>query len=135
MSSALPGDRLAAEWLRRHAGSDAVIAEATGNPYSDFGRIGVVSGRPTLLGWANHEGLWRAESGELEVRTRQNDLQTLYLSMDPPAVLDVIKRRKIEFIVLGPLELKVYGPNAFPARGGFRKVFEESGTALYGAGP
>ncbi len=131
MSRDMPGDRLAAEWLRRHARPDAVIAEATGNPYSDFGRIGVASGRPTLLGWANHEGLWRAESGELEVRTRQNDLQTLYLSMDPPAVLDVIKRRKIDFVVLGPLELKVFGPNAFPTRGGFTKVFEQSGTALY----
>lgn len=135
MTRETPGDRLAVEWLRRHARPDAVIAEATGNPYSDFGRIGVASGRPTLLGWANHEGLWRAEAGETEIRTRQNDLQTLYLSMDIPAVLDVIKRRKIVFIVLGPLEYKVFGPNAFPARGGMRRVFDESGTAIYEPGP
>lgn len=135
MSRETPGDRLAVEWLRRHARPDAVIAEATGNPYSDFGRIGVASGRPTLLGWANHEGLWRAESGETEIRSRQNDLQTLYLSMDPPSVLDVIKRRKIDYIVLGPLEYKVFGPNALPTRGGLRRVFDESGTAIYEPGP
>ncbi len=135
MSRETPGDRLAVEWIRRHARPDAVIAEATGNPYSDFGRIGVATGRPTLLGWANHEGLWRAESGEAEIRTRQNDLQTLYLSMDPPSVLDVIKRRKIDYIVLGPLEYKVFGPNALPTRGGHRRVFDESGTAIYEPGP
>ncbi|MFI5179780.1 MAG: DUF2298 domain-containing protein [Thermoanaerobaculia bacterium] len=131
MSRDMPGDFLAVEWLRRHARPDAVLAEVTGNPYSEFGRIGVASGRPTLLGWANHEGLWRAEAGDAEIRTRQNDLQALYLSMDPPTVLDVIKRRKIDFIVLGPLEVKVFGPNAFPTRGGFTRVFDQSGTAIY----
>ncbi len=135
MSREAPGDRLAVEWLRRHARPDAVIAEATGNPYSDFGRIGVASGRPTLLGWANHEGLWRAEAGDAEIHSRQNDLQTLYLSMDPPSVLDVIKRRKIDYIVLGPLEYKVFGPNALPTRGGLRRVFDESGTAIYEPNP
>ena len=135
MSREMPGDRLAVEWLRRHARPDAVIAEATGNPYSDFGRIGVASGRPTLLGWANHEGLWRAEAGDAEIHSRQNDLQTLYLSMDPPSVLDVIKRRKIDYIVLGPLEYKVFGPNALPTRGGLHRVFDESGTAIYEPNP
>lgn len=135
MSRELPGDRLAVEWLRRHARPDAVVAEATGNPYSDFGRIGVASGRPTILGWANHEGLWRAEAGEVEIRSRLNDLQTLYLSMDVPSVLDVIKRRKIDVIVLGPLEYKVFGPNALPTRGGLNRVFDQSGTAIYEPNP
>ncbi|HQR67590.1 MAG TPA: DUF2298 domain-containing protein [Thermoanaerobaculia bacterium] len=131
MERETPGDRLAVGWIRRHAGRDAVIAEATGNPYSDYGRIGAATGRPTLLGWANHEGLWRAESGDAEIRGRQGDLLTIYQSMDIPAVLDVVKKRNVDFVVLGPLELKQYGANAFPTRGAFRKVFEEQGTALY----
>lgn len=131
MERETPGDRLAVNWIRLHARKDAVIAEATGNPYSDYGRIGVATGRPTVLGWANHEGLWRAESGDTEIRGRQADLLTLYQSMDIPAVLDVVKKRNIDFVVLGPLELKQYGANAFPTRGAFRKVFEEQGTALY----
>jgi YYY domain-containing protein len=131
MERETPGDRLAATWIRRHMKRDAVIAEATGNPYSDYGRIGVATGRPTLLGWANHEGLWRAESGETEIRSRQHDLRTIYESTDIPAVLDVVRRRKIDLLVLGPLERTTYGANAFPTRGAFQKVFDESGTALY----
>ena len=131
MERETPGDRLAVTWIRRHLRRDAVIAEATGNPYSDYGRIGVATGRPTVLGWANHEGLWRAESGDAEIRGRQSDLTMIYQSMDIPTVLDVVKRRKIDLLVLGPLELKQYGPNAFPTRGAFRKVFDERGTALY----
>ncbi len=131
MERETPGDRLAVTWIRRHMKRDAVIAEATGNPYSDYGRIGVATGRPTVLGWANHEGLWRAESGDAEIRGRQSDLTMIYQSMDIPTVLDVVKRRKIDLLVLGPLELKQYGPNAFPTRGAFRKVFDERGTALY----
>ena len=131
MERETPGDRLAVTWVRRHMKRDAVIAEATGNPYSDYGRIGAATGRPTVLGWANHEGLWRAESGDAEIRGRQGDLTTIYQSMDIPTVLDVVKRRKIDLLVLGPLELKQYGPNAFPTRGAFRKVFDERGTALY----
>jgi len=131
MERETPGDRLAVTWIRRHLRRDAVIAEATGNPYSDFGRIGTSTGRPTVLGWANHEGLWRAESGDAEIRGRQSDLTTIYQSMDIPTVLDIVKRRKIDLVVLGPLELKEYGPNAFPTRGAFRKSFDERGTALY----
>ena len=131
MARETPGDRLAVTWIRRHMKSDAAIAEATGNPYSDYGRIGVATGRPTLLGWGNHEGLWRAESGDAEIRSREHDLRTIYGSMDIPAVLEVVRRRKIDLLVLGPLELKTYGSNAFPTRGAFQKVFDENGTALY----
>ncbi len=126
-----PGDRLAVTWIRRHLKRDAVVAEATGGAYSDYGRIGVATGRPTGLGWANHEGLWRAEAGDAEIRSRQNDLRLLYLSMEIPAVLEIVHRRKIDVIVLGPLERNDFGANAFPTRGAFRKVFDELGTALY----
>ena len=131
MARETPGDRLAVEWLRKNARRDAVIAEATGNPYSDYGRIGVASGRPTVLGWANHEGLWRAEKGDSEIRSRQYDLRTLYTTMEPSLVLEILKRRKIDYVVVGPLERKEFGANALPTRGGFRTVFEEQGTALY----
>ncbi len=131
MERETPGDRLAVTWIRQHMRPGAVVAEVTGNPYSDYGRIGVATGRPTVLGWANHEGLWRAEAGEKEIRGRQSDLKLVYTSMEIPAVLDVVKRRKIDVLVLGPLERKEFGSNAFPTRGAFHKVFEEQGTALY----
>ncbi len=131
MARDTPGDRAAVAWLRLHAAPDAVVAEATGNPYSDYARIGFASGRPTVLGWANHEGLWRAEKGEGEIRARQFDLKELYTSPDVPFVIDLVRRRKIGYIVWGSLEQKEFAAGGFPARGGFRKVFSEAGTTIY----
>jgi len=84
-----------------------------------------------VLGWANHEGLWRAEAGEAEIRGRQADLQQLYTSSDVPYVIDLVRRRRIDYIVWGSLEQKDFGAGGFPARGGFRKVFSEAGTTIY----
>jgi YYY domain-containing protein len=127
----MPGDRAAVDWLRLHAAPGAVIAEATGNPYSDYARIGFSTGRPTVLGWANHEGLWRAEAGEAEIRGRQADLNQLYTSTDVPSVIELVRRRRIDYIIWGFLEQKDFAAAGFPARGGFRKVFSEGATAIY----
>ncbi|HMA28320.1 MAG TPA: DUF2298 domain-containing protein, partial [Thermoanaerobaculia bacterium] len=59
MAREAPGDRESVSWLRSHAVEGAVLAEATGNAYTDYGRIGAASGLPIVLGWENHEGLWR----------------------------------------------------------------------------
>jgi YYY domain-containing protein len=131
MARETPGDRAAVAWLRLHAAPNAVIAETTGNPYSDYARIGFASGRPTVLGWANHEGLWRGEAGDAEIRARQADLKDLYTSTDVPAVIDLVRRRRIDYIVWGSLEQKDFAAAGFPARGGFRKVFSDGGTTIY----
>ncbi|MGE5717365.1 MAG: DUF2298 domain-containing protein, partial [Acidobacteriota bacterium] len=56
MAREAPGDRESVSWLRSHAVEGAVLAEATGNAYTDYGRIGAASGLPIILGWENHEG-------------------------------------------------------------------------------
>ncbi|MGH9399251.1 MAG: DUF2298 domain-containing protein, partial [Thermoanaerobaculia bacterium] len=53
------GDAAAIAWLEQNAPPGSVVLEATGNPYSEFARISSHTGIPTVLGWANHEGLWR----------------------------------------------------------------------------
>src|SRR5262249_39044891 len=59
MSREAPGDRAAIQWLRSHAVDGPVLAEATGPAYTDYSRVGGATGLPTVLGWDNHEGLWR----------------------------------------------------------------------------
>lgn len=134
MEQEAPGDRKAVEWLRKNAPSGAVVAEATGAAYSDYARIGSASGRPTILGWANHEGLWRG-GGEGEVHAREADLKTIYTSQDPLQVLETVKRRNIRYVVVGTLEKKDFGPIPFPTRLNFIKVFDENGTAVFEAKP
>lgn len=134
MEQEAPGDWKAVQWLRQNAPPGAVVAEATGAAYSDYARIGSGAGRPTILGWANHEGLWRG-GGENEVHAREADLKTIYSSQDPIEVLDTVKRRNIRYVVVGTLEKKDFGPIPFPTRLNFIKVFDESGTAVFEAKP
>ena len=62
------GDATAIDWLAGHAPLNAVVLEATGDPYSEFARISSHTGIPTVLGWGNHEGLWRGNDREISDR-------------------------------------------------------------------
>jgi YYY domain-containing protein len=126
-----PGDRKAVLWLRNHAAKDDFLAEAPGTSYDQHARIGTASGRPTLLGWSAHEGVWRGEKGRTEIDARMRDLKLLFTSPDPRLAAEILNRRRVRFVVVGPLERADFGPHAFPAAAGFSKVFEADGTALY----
>ena len=54
------GDAAVIDWLLANARVGSVVLEASGDPYSEFARISSHTGIPTVLGWANHEGLWRS---------------------------------------------------------------------------
>ncbi|MCG3192640.1 MAG: hypothetical protein DIJKHBIC_01887 [Thermoanaerobaculia bacterium] len=131
MSREFPGDRKAIDWLRKNAPADAVIAEAVGGAYTDHTRIGSSSGRPIVMGWPNHEGLWRGAAGQPSVDARASDVKTLFTSRDEAEVKAIVLRRKIRYIVVGPLEKKEYGEEPLPLRSLFRKVLDEDGTALF----
>ena len=72
-----PDERAAMQWL--YNSPPGMIVEAVhpnGGQYTDFARVAVYSGQPTVLGWVGHELQWR---GSLtEVGSRQADIQTLY---------------------------------------------------------
>lgn len=141
LSREYPGDRKVVEWLRRNAPPRAVIAEAPGTAYEDRSRIGNASGRPTVLGWTNHQGVWRGNRpvstglpADREVAAREADLRALYTSTDAATIAAVVTRRKIAYVVVGPLERKTYGEAAFPVGVSFRPTFAEDGTAVYAIG-
>jgi uncharacterized membrane protein len=135
MSTESPGDRAAIEWLRRSTPPSTRLLEVSGGAYSDHGRIGTFSGRPTLLGWAGHQGLWRGDAGGVEVARRQAEIKTVYTSSDLPVVKEILARRVIRYVVTGPLERKEFGADAFPLRRSFRPAFEAQGTELWEAVP
>ena len=130
-----PGDRAAAEWLRANAAPDARLVEAAGSAYSDHGRVGAASGRPLVLGWTNHEGLWRGEAGAGEIEARRRDVETVYRSADPAAVAAALARRGARYVVVGALERKDHGEEALRARSGLRRVLAEAGTELWEVAP
>jgi len=131
MRRELPGDLAAIRWLRSKAPAGAVVLEAVGGAYSDHARIGSGSGRPTYLGWAGHEGLWRGAKGAGDVARRQQEVKVVYTSTDENVVRGILREGKIRYVVVGPLERNEFGPEPFPLRDRFKAVFSEQETTLY----
>lgn len=134
LSREMPGDRQAVDWLRENAPPTAVVLESVGSAYVDNARVGTASGRPTVLGWSQHEGLWRGAQGQGEVDRRIAEVKTVYSSQDAAEVAAVLARHRVRYVVLGPLERREFGEAAFPLQGSYRKVLDSGGTALFEVG-
>jgi YYY domain-containing protein len=131
MAREAPGDRDAILWLRSHAVEGAILAEATGNAYTDYGRIGAATGIPTVLGWENHEGLWRGGRSTAETTARKEALRAIYSSEDSEAVFNLLHRYKVRYVFVGALEKRDFGPSAFPLRANFRRAFSGGDAAVF----
>lgn len=101
-----PGDAAAISWLSNNAGPGSVVLEASGDPYSEFARISSHTGIPTVMGWANHEGLWR--NNEQEVADRAALVKVFYEGANEPVALLFCQKYKVNWVVLGDLERKRY---------------------------
>jgi YYY domain-containing protein len=101
-----PADAAAIAWLEQNAPPGSVVLEATGDPYSEFSRISTHTGTPTVMGWANHEGLWRGNNPEVEMRRQAVDY--FYRKPDTPAAEQVLRRFHVGFVVVGDMERKAY---------------------------
>jgi YYY domain-containing protein len=126
-----PGDVEAIDWLRAHTPGDAVLLEAVGDDYSQFGnaRMSTYTGRPAVLGWEGHELQWSHPPG-----TRRADVATMYRATDAATVRALLRRYRVAYAVVGPLERTTYGdPGALTSLG--RRVFDRDGTALYAFTP
>ncbi|HZI67389.1 MAG TPA: DUF2298 domain-containing protein, partial [Thermoanaerobaculia bacterium] len=122
------GDLAAIEWLEKNAPSDAVVLEATGDPYSEFARISSHSGVPTVLGWANHEGLWRDRDPEVQERVQQ--VRLFYTSGDPTLARGILRRYGVTHVVVGDLERRTYAASATGSLPFLERV-HDGGTLVY----
>jgi YYY domain-containing protein len=127
------GDLEAIDWLNQNVKGDAVIAEATGDEYSQFARFGTYTGLESVLGWAGHELQWRGVWQEQPKRI--GDLQTLYTSADEATVRNLLRQYNVSYVVVGPLERQKYGNHDYSM---FQRigqvVFDKDGTTLYYVG-
>ena len=86
-----------------------VVMEATGNPYTEYARISSHTGIPTVLGWGNHEGLWRSNAPE--VAARIEDVRGFYSATDPAVARGILDKHHVNLVIVGDLERSTY-PNA-----------------------
>ncbi|HYM57686.1 MAG TPA: DUF2298 domain-containing protein [Solirubrobacteraceae bacterium] len=129
LAESAPGDPVAIAWLRNEAPRGSVVLESVGDDYSAFGhaRISTFTGLPTVLGWPGHEVQWDHDPG-----TRREDVERLYTLTDARAARPLLRRYRVRFVVVGPLERTDYGDAGvakWDALG--RRVFEREGTAVW----
>jgi uncharacterized membrane protein len=123
------GDAAAIDWLIQHAPGGSVVLEATENPYSDYSRISSHTGIPTVLGWGNHEGLWR--SNDPEVSQRAAAVRTFYTITDSRAAALVLQKYHVTYVVVGDLERRLYPSAGNVASFPFLSPVLSGGTAIY----
>ena len=96
----------AISWLNNKVTGRPVVLEAPGDSYTDYQRVSVATGLPTVLGWYVHEWLWRNDTDSLNARA--TDCQTIYTSTDEETVRQLIDKYNISYIYIGQLERQKY---------------------------
>jgi uncharacterized membrane protein len=86
-----------------------VVLEASGGAYSEFARIATQTGFPTVLGWDQHERLWRGSSVNPEIDARKADVDAAYNASSFDQAKPVLDKYSVSYIVIGYLEQQKYG--------------------------
>ena len=121
-----PDEAAAIAWLR--SAPDGVVAEAIGGAYSNYARISIYTGLPTVLGWGNHEGQWRDQALQ---GSRQSDIEALYTTNDWATTQDIINRYNIRYIYIGNLERSTYNVNEEKFNRFLKPVFQQGSATVY----
>ncbi len=136
-----PAEAAAIAWIRDNTPGDAIILQAPGKPYqSDTARIASATGRPTVIGWTQHESLWRGGQPEVrdEVTTREQDVATIYTTSDPQQAQSLMQKYGVEYVYVGTNEQTLANERAAPPEaltkfdGWMQRVFEQDGVIIYG---
>ncbi len=128
-----PADAAAIAWLTKNAPRGSVVLEATGDPYTEFARISSHTGIPTVLGWANHEGLWRGSDAEIGERIGR--IQAFYTTPDLGSALDTLRKYGVTHVVVGDMERRTYPGADAVARMPFLAPVLTGETAVYAVAP
>jgi len=129
-----PSDYRAIKWLNDNYSNllpDPVIVEATKDSYSYYARVSTNTGIPAVLGWANHELVWRGSYDECS--KRENDIKILYETEDIEEAKELIRKYKITIVYLGELERLIYSSKGTEKFYDFMDViYENQETVIFG---
>lgn len=101
-----PGEYKAVMWMRRTLQGTPVMLEAQGPSYQDFGRISMLTGLPTVLGWDYH--VKQRGNSESEIEARKRAVETIYSTTDARQAETLLKRYRVGFVYVGWLERRTY---------------------------
>ena len=122
-----PDEAAAVEFLL--TAPDGIIAEAIGDGYSAYGRISMLTGLQTVLGWPGHEAQWR---GTYSVQgSRRDDINKLYVTARWEEAQTVIQKYNIRYIYIGTLEHTSIRVNEEKFKQYLKPVFQQDGVTIY----
>ncbi len=128
-----PGEYRAVLYLRQSVQGTPVILEAQGPSYQEFGRISMLTGLPTVLGWDYH--VQQRGNPPAEIEARKDAVRDIYSSTREPGVESLLRRYHVGYVYVGGLERRTY-PAAGLAKFGstkelFRVAYENSEVTIY----
>jgi uncharacterized membrane protein len=109
-----PGDQAIVRHLRDQPPGTTLI-EAVGGAYTEYARFSAYSGVPALIGWENHELVWRGHGVTEETSRRAQLVRTVYGSDNPADVRRLVEEAGVHVVVLGSLERKDSPPESLEA--------------------
>lgn len=125
-----PDDDAAILWLKENVKGQPVILEAVGESYTDYARVSMSTGLPTVVGWPVHEWLWRGSYDE--PGKRREEVRQIYELEDAKGSRKLLDTYKVGYVFLGELERKQYSglkEEKFKDLG--ELVFSKGGTEIY----
>jgi YYY domain-containing protein len=121
------------EWLNANVPGTPAIAEAQGPSYQQFARVSMNTGLPALLGWEYH--VFQRGQAWPQIHWRRQDVQTIYVSPEREAVEAALRRHRVAFVFVGPLELRTYGERSLERFALWsdllRPVFRNQGVTIF----
>lgn len=105
-----PTEVAVADWMRVRAPRNAVLLEAPGRAYSGDSRMSTWTGIPTVVGWIQHQELWRGSQEQISVRVADVDLA--YQTNDLKTLRAVVDRYGVTHVIFGDSERRRYGEEA-----------------------
>lgn len=111
----LPAGEAEATAFLRTLRPGSVLVEAVGEAYSDAARLSSTSGVPAVLGWANHELVWRGQAIVPELERRRAAIERIYTCADSATVTRLAHELGASHVAIGAQEGTRYPPAALEA--------------------
>ena len=100
------------DYVQREMSGRPVILEATGGAYRYESVLSANTGCQTVLGWENHENVWRGSDLHGEIQARRGAVDSIYRSTSLNGLQDDFARYGIEFVFVGSVERGKFPPEA-----------------------
>ena len=117
-------------WMRTNLPRAERIAEATGHSYTMTGRMAVISGIPSFMGWAQHESQWRGAAFDQIYQQRLSDLRILYTSPNLEETLEICRNNNLRYVVVGTLERQQFPADRLAKFNKIGRVVKQFGRSV-----